>query len=229
MSEASAPLTSLQAEMLRQILSTGNEQVREALETALEPAFRKLEIHTAMERLKELPAKLGSSPLATVRIPIDGDLKGEFLYLQDDADFKVLKKALAAKVAGPVHTVNEATDYLIPNWLEDHRGSDSPRELDAKVREAVNEMSDRLFGAYLTTIYTRCHMATFLELPQATIPDARQTVLKSALDKYGKVAERAFLVDATCVAGDEQFRFYLVMFAEPEGLRTMLETLKAPH
>jgi chemotaxis protein CheY-P-specific phosphatase CheC len=229
MSEASGPLTGLQAEMLRQILSKGNEQVHDALETTLGPAFSKLEIHTAMQRLKELPARLGQAPLVTVRIPIDGDLKGEFLYLQDETDFQMLKQALAAKVAGPVHTVNEATDYLIPNWLEDHHGGESPGELDVKVREAVNEMSDRLFGAYLTTIYTRCHMATFLELPQATIPDARQSVLKAALEKYTKVAERAFLVDATCTAGEEPFRFYLVMFAEPEGLRAMLGTLAKPH
>jgi chemotaxis protein CheY-P-specific phosphatase CheC len=224
MNHASSPLTSLQAEMLRQILAGGNEQVRSVLQSLLGPSLQQVEIHTAMIRLSDLPEKFGEQPLITINISIDGDLNGEFFFLQSEQDFRALKMALAAVISEPVHTVNEATDYLIPNWLE-HRPQVSPGETLGKVREALDDLSDRLFAAYLNTVYERFHMATFLELPVATIPDREQAVLRGALKKYGEVSERAFLVDTTCTLGDDSFQFWLAMLAEPGGLHTMLEAL----
>jgi len=218
------PLSSLQAEMLRQILSSGNEQVRGSLESLLGPSLQQVEIHTAMARLSDLPARFGEQPLVTISISIDGDLNGEFFFLQTEHDFRSLKKALSSVVSEPVHTVNEATDYLIPNWLE-HRQETRPGEALARIREALDDLSDKLFAAYLNTVYNRFHLATFLEVPVAAIPDREQAALRAALKKYGEVSERAFLVETTCTFGDEDFQFWLVMLAEPGGLHMMLEAL----
>jgi hypothetical protein len=225
MKDAPVPLTSLQAEMLRQILASGNDQVRNILQSLLGPSLQQVEIHTAMIRLSDLPGKFGEQPLITINISIDGDLNGEFFFLQSEQDFRALKMALAAVISEPVHTVNEATDYLIPNWLE-HRQQANPGETLGKVREALDDLSDKLFTAYLNTVYERFHMATFLELPVATIPDRKQSALRAALNKYGQVSERAFVVDGACTVGDDAIHFWLVMLAEPGGLQAMLEGLK---
>lgn len=226
MNDAPVRLTSLQAEMLRQILAGGNEQARSALQSLLGPSLQQVEIHTAMVRLANLPDKFGEQPLVTVSISIDGDLNGEFFFLQSEQDFRALKKALSSVISEPVHTLNEATDYLIPNWLE-HRQQASPGETLGKVREALDDLSDKLFAAYLNTVYERFHMATFLELPVATIPDRKQSALRAALNKYGQVSESAFVVDGACTVGDDAIHFWLVMLAEPAGLQAMLEGLKS--
>jgi chemotaxis protein CheY-P-specific phosphatase CheC len=224
MNGAPTPLTSLQAEMLRQILANGNAGARSTLQSLLGSSLQQVEIHTAMARLSDLPGMFGEQPLVTINISIEGDLNGEFFFLQSEHEFRMLKKALSMVVSQPAHTVNEATDYLIPNWLE-RREAASPGEALARVREALNDLSDKLFAAYLNMVYERFHLATFLEAPVAAIPDEEQAMLRAALKKYGEVSERAFLVDATCTLGDDGFQFWLVMLAEPDGLHMMLEAL----
>jgi len=220
---AQKPLSQLQAEILRQILNGGNAEVAPTLEMMVGAPLENLEIKTSMLMMADVPSRVGSGPLNTVRVGIEGDIEGDFLFLQTERDFKVLKKALEPVIGGPVRTVHNATDYMVPDWLEDRR---QQPEFETRVRDAVGELGNVLFGAYLTAIYSRCKMATFQGLPQSTLPDLDQVVLKGLLKRYSQVAERVFLVEISCSVNDGPFLIRLLMFAQPS---TFLAMLAAPQ
>ena len=87
----------------------------------------------------------------------------------------------------------------------------------------MSELGNVLFGAYLTALYSRCSMATFLELPEVLYPDNERAYLTEALEHYRQVAERSFMVEIKGLLGEHPIHFWLVMMAEASGFKSMLE------
>lgn len=218
------PLSPVQAELLRQILNDGNQQVGPALQMILAQEPDSLQVKTSMVKFADLEALFGSDPLVTVKIGFEGDIKGEFLFLQPESEAEGLRQALRALCQGDVMAVSNAAEYIRGDWVSANRAEGGVSE--QKLQDALGELGNVLFGGYLTAIYSHCAMATFQELPAVKMPDRDQLLFQKALEIYSGQAERVFLAEISCSIGEHPVHFWLVMMAQPAGFHAMLEALE---
>jgi chemotaxis protein CheY-P-specific phosphatase CheC len=218
-----SPLSPIQAELLRQILNDGNTQVGPTLEMVLGQTPEDLHIKTTMVKLSEVKERIPNEPAVSVRIGFEGDINGQFLLLQPLSVYAGTRNVLKALVSGQAGGGHDAADFMRDEWIQANRAEVDLT--DERVRDVLGELGNVLFGNYLTAIYNRCSLATFQELPEVRNPDEERKFLREALDHYSQVAERAFVVEANCTMGEENVHFWLVMMAEPEGFKSMLEHL----
>lgn len=222
MNEAHDRISSAQAEVARQIFNGGNPQVGGTMQMIFGEVPQQLDIHTRMLPLNEVAGRFGTDPLITVHIGFSGDLRGQFLFLQQESEFARLRKALQNALGRPARTAREETDYLVPDWLQDR---EAQARDEGKIRDALGELGNILLGSYLTAVYSRCEQATFQELPETRIPDKKQEWLRGALRDYAESADRAFMADVSCAVHGETFRFRLLLVTDRESLLAMLGKL----
>lgn len=218
------PLSQVQAEVLRQILNEGNAQIPSTLEMILGERPQDLQVRTTMAKLNELQRKVPDEPMVSVRIRFEGDIEGQFLFLQPRSMSKGLKNVLKALFGGRASTSMDAAGYIRDDWVQANRASTEMS--DERVKDTLGELSNVLFGGYLTTLYSRCSLATFLELPEVLYPDDEGEYLRSALNHFTGRSERCYIADVQCMLGENHIHFWLVMMAEPEGFRSMLDAIR---
>lgn len=224
MSIAAQPLSAVQAELLRQILNEGNPQVGVTLEMLLGQQAEGLEVSTRMENLSEVRKRIPNEPMMSVKIGFEGDIEGRFIFMQPISMSRGLKDAISDQLAGHVSGTSDAASYVRGDWVQANRSRASLSE--EKLRDVLGELSNVLFGNYLTAIYSRCTLATFQELPDVLVPDHENKFLASALQYFTGRAERCFLAEVDCKVGGHPIHFWLVMMAEPQGFQAMLEKMR---
>jgi chemotaxis protein CheY-P-specific phosphatase CheC len=215
------PLSPVQAELLRQILNDGNSQVGETLEMLLGQPVQNLEIRTWMESLTELRRKIPTEPVMAVRIGFEGDVQGQFLFMQSSEMSRELKELLNAQAAGHVNNEYDATSYVRSDWIQPDRSDTGISE--ERLGDVLGEFGNVLFGNYLTALYNRCELATFLEVPDVQLQGRHEGFLATALQYFTAQTERCFLVEVDCAMAETRIHFWLVMLTGTEGFRTMLE------
>ena len=224
MSIAAQPLSPVQAELLRQVLNAGNAQVGVTLEMLLGQKADNLEVRTRMENLSRLKSKIPDEPMLSVKISFEGDIEGRFIFAQPVSMSKGLKDALSDQLTGHSSGSDDAASYVRQDWVLANRAKVGLS--DDKVADVLGELSNVLFGNYLTAIYSRCALATFQELPEVLVPDREGKFLSNAVQYFTGRAERCFLAEVDCKIGGHPVHFWLVMLAEPQGFHAMLESLK---
>jgi chemotaxis protein CheY-P-specific phosphatase CheC len=223
MSSDVQPLSPVQAEMLRQILSQGNDQVGGTLQMILGQEPHDLTVKTSMIRLMELDRKIPDGPMVSVRIQFEGDIKGLFLLLLPQGNPHGEQAAFKALFSGQSGGEYDPASYVRADWVQPGQGQ--VNSSDERIRDTMSELGNVLFGAYLTALYSRCSMATFLELPEVLYPDNERDYLTEALEHYRQVAERSFMVEVKGSLGEHPIHFWLVMMAEAKGFKSMLEAV----
>lgn len=213
-----------EAELVRQTFDASNRQLPDTLRTALGDEPAALETSSRMIPLSHLAREIGSGSQVVVRIGFGGDLNGVFLFLQRETDFDGMSAALQATLGGELHTENEATDYLVPDWLRERRAQGVD---EGKISDALGELGNALLGGYLTAVYSACEMATFQDLPEVLLHDAQQEWLYEAIEAHRRQADLAFLASVSCQAREQPIRFSLVVITALEGLRAMVASTSA--
>ena len=221
MSSDVQPLSPVQAELLRQILNRGNDQVGGTLQMILGQEPHDLTVTTSMTRLIELDRKIPDEPTVSVRIQFEGDIKGLFLLFMPKGNPHGDQAAFKALFSGQSGGEYDPASYVRADWVQPGQGQANTS--DERIRDTMSELGNVLFGAYLTALYSRCSMATFLELPEVLYPDNERAYLTEALEHYRQVAERSFMVEIKGLLGEHPIHFWLVMMAEASGFKSMLE------
>ena len=221
-------LSDAQIDFLHQAMEGGNSNVSSTLEML---TGQTVDRHSA--QIKVIPGTavmnsmdLGFGPLATVISSIHGDVEADFLFLQNQSDFQTLCQVIGPTLTDKaLHTVNDATDYLIPDWLKEQRHNDlDNKDLQSQLQDAISEMSDVLFGTYLTALYSHCKLATYQGLPNATLKDTQQSMLRKALSRNQKESNIAFVIEIECVIAQKSLKTWLLMLPLMSGLRAMLDS-----
>ena len=223
----SQPLSQVQAEVLRQTLNEGNAQIAGTVEMILGERPQDLQVRTALTKLHDLKATVPDEPMISVRILFEGDIEGQFLFLQPRSMSKGIEDAVKAQLGGHASASLDAAEYIRDDWVQATRGDSAMS--DERVKDTLSELGNVLFGAYLTALYNRCALATFLELPEVLYPDDEGEYLRSALNHFTGRSERCFVADVQCMLGDKHIHFWLVMMAEPEGFRSILDAVRRDH
>lgn len=224
MTMPSQPLSPVEAELLRQILNDGNAQVGQTVEMIFGEHPEEIQVKTRMEKLADVRDKFPMEPMSSVKIGFEGDINGVFLFLQPQSMSRGTRDAFKAMFSGNASATRDAAGYVRNDWVSANRASASIS--DDRYRDALGELSNILFGNYLTAIYSRCSLATFQELPDVLNPDNKMQYLMDALNHFTGRAERCFLAEVRCSVGGNRIHFWLVMMAEPEGFRAMLQSIK---
>lgn len=222
MSERQDTISPAQAEISRQVFNAGNGQLASTLGMIFSDTPGDVDVQSKMVSPNDLPRAFGHDPLCCVRVRFEGDIVGTFLMLQSEKDFEGTRKALSEALGAPVHTEGQATDYLVPDWLQQRRAESVD---DRKISDALSELGNVLLGSYLTAIYSKSGLATFQDLPESRLDDAKQEWLNEAVDAYRNQSTLAFLAEVSCTVRKHPLRFSLVMIAAQEGLREMIEAL----
>ena len=220
-------LSEQQLSHLHEIMEDGNSNIASTLEML---TGQHIDRHTAT--IKVIPGiqamgsmKLGYGPLATVLSAIQGDVECDFLFLQNQSDFKNLCEVMGPTLTDKaLHTVNDAANYMIADWLiaEEQDEVDSTA-LQAQMKDAITEMGSVLFGTYLTALYTSCSLATYQDFPVATLKDEQQSMLEDALLQNRRESNIAIVFEIECSIAQKSLKLILLMLPRMSGLRAMLD------
>ena len=225
-------LNDTQIDYLKRLMDGGNQEIPTTLEMLTNQTFDQCSATTQVISIMRVIGStgLGAGPLATVTCDIHGYVECEFLFLQNQADFETLCQVMTPTLTdGAVGTVNEATEYLIPNWLKEQRVNEPDIEaLQEQMKDVVTETASVLFGTYLTVLNTKCQLATYQDFPETRLKDRQQSVLEDALSRNRKDSNTAFCFEIACRVEPLSFKICLLMLPQLSALQTMLDTAKSP-
>lgn len=221
-------LNETQSNFLRGVMDSGGHQVSSTLEMVTSKTVEQfsIQVHLVPSSSVSQLMDLSPGPLVIAQSSIQGDLEGIFYLLQSKPDYQLLGELMMSGLsAGEITTQDDLGSYMGPDWFKQNDKQNKAATVTTQqILDATSELGNMLFGAYLTALYTGCHIAVYYDPPTIQLDD-QHLLLGKALKQNESDCNTAFVMQIECLIADKKLRPWLLLLPDTKGLQAMLDSM----
>jgi len=195
-------MDSMQMDILRELGNIGAGNATTALSQLIN---RKIDMGVPKVNVSEfsdLPDILGGpeNPIVGILLAVEGDINGMMMFALEQSSAHNLVNILMDR---DLNTFNEFSDMDL---------------------SALNEIGNIITGAYLSSLSTLTNLKIIPSVPYMSI-DMAGAILSVPAIEFGKVGDKALLIQTNFGEGDNEVYGYFILIPEYESYGTIFKSL----